>query len=187
MKTESKIYRLLLEIVNDHDHESAREEIDRFRKMPTLNEAIKIAAESKRDDGTCYPHQRRVFSRPDAIPSATRILLTAEAKIGACTSFEQVRNLVGSLLADAFGIGELYCYDVSIRIGAYLRCLPKKIHLHAGVFQGAKLLGLPTERGFLNVSELPEPLQGFQPYEIEDMLCHLARAARLANRKAVLT
>lgn len=118
MKTESKIYRLLMEIVEEHDPTSAREEISRFKKMPTLKEAIKTAAESKKKDGTCYSHQRRVFSRPRAIPSATKILLAAEAKIEACTSFERLQALIVTLLADVFGIGPLYCYDVAIRIGA---------------------------------------------------------------------
>ena len=186
MKTDSKIYRLLLEIVNDHDPTSAREEISRFKKMPSLKVAIKTAAESKKEDGTCYSHQRRVFSRPDAIPTARKILLAAEAKIEACTTFEQVLKLIVSLIADVFGIGALYCYDVAIRIGAYVGSLPKKVHLHAGALNGAKLLGLPTERGFLNVSELPEPLQGFKPNEIEDMLCHLANAAKHGKLKPSL-
>ena len=175
-----------MEIIEEHDPERAGAEIERFRKMPSLKVAIKTAAESRKEDGTCYSHQRRVFSRPEAIPDATKILLAASAKVGACSSFEQLQALIVSLLADVFGIGPLYCYDVAIRIGAFLGKLPKKVHLHAGPLKGAELLGLPTERGFLNVSELPEPLQGFQPYEIEDMLCHLANAAKHSKVKASL-
>jgi len=149
-----------------------------------LKEPIRTAAESKREDGTCHPHQRRLFSRPKAIPTATRRLLAAEPKINECSSFEELHELIVNLLADVFGIGPLYCYDVAVRIGAYLHKLPEKVHLHAGPLNGAKLLGLSTDRGVLEVSELPEPLQGFEPFEIEDILCHFANAAKHTRQKA---
>jgi hypothetical protein len=184
MKTESKIYRLLLEIIDEHDPEASREEIRRLKQMPSLKVAIKTAAKSRKEDGTCYSHQRRVFGRPAAIPTAVKLLLAAETRIKVCTSFDQLLKLIVSLIADVVGIGPLYCYDVAIRIGAFLGHLPKKIYLHAGARTGAKLLGLPTERGFLDVAELPEILRVFKAHEIEDILCHLANSVKHSKRNA---
>ena len=71
----SKAIQTLLETIEEHNHEWSEAERDRFRKMPSLKRAIKIAAESKKENGHPYGHQQRNWNFwPDAIPKATKIL-----------------------------------------------------------------------------------------------------------------
>jgi hypothetical protein len=187
MKTDSKIYRLLMEVISNHDEEHSREEIDRFENMPTLEEAIATAAESRKENGQPYSHQQKTWNFwGDSVPKAKKILLDHAAELRACATFDEVHELVTSALAGIKGLKVMYCYDVAVRIGAFLGRLPKKVYLHLGTLRGAKLLDLPTKRGYLNISELPPELRAFQPYEIEDMLCHLAHAAKPRKRKPAL-
>jgi hypothetical protein len=141
MKTDSKIFRLLMEVVEEHDNELAREEIDRFRNMPSLKEAIKTAAESRKEDGLPYGHQQKNLNFwPDAVQTATKILVAALAKFQACSDFDEIHELVKELLSDVKFIGPMYHYDVAVRIGAFLDHMPKKVYLHAGALEGAKRL-----------------------------------------------
>ena len=55
---------------------------------------------------------------------------------------------------------ELYCYDTALRIGAKLGLKPDKVYLHRGTRVDARRLGLPTEGATLEMSALPEGLQG---------------------------
>ncbi len=69
------------------------------------------------------------------------------------------------------GAGELYIYDVSLRIGSKLGLFPRKAFLHAGTRQGAKALGLNSQLPWLEMDSLPEWLRELQPYQVEDFLC----------------
>jgi hypothetical protein len=69
------------------------------------------------------------------------------------------------------GIGELYEYDTALRIGSYLRKLPKRVYLHAGTRVGAKALGFDPKLRSLNPRALPLPLRELKPHELEDVLC----------------
>ena len=80
--------------------------------------------------------------------------------------FNLVRSEVGGIL----GIGELYIYDTSMRLGAYLGFLPTKVYLHAGTRKGAKALGF-TNSDALEISELPTEFGRLDPHEVEDVLC----------------
>jgi hypothetical protein len=78
--------------------------------------------------------------------------------------------MMNELLEDVPGIGELYIYDTSLRIGAKLNLYPKKVYLHAGTRRGARALGLKADTS-LNVPDLPSEFRCLLPYEIEDVLC----------------
>jgi hypothetical protein len=179
----------LKEFIEQEKYEPDASEVNRFRKMRSLDEAVKTAAESKREDGRYYPHQRRNVGWRDAIPKATKTLVSASDHFRACRDFEEIKQLIKDLLADTTGVGPVYYYDVAVRIAAYLKKLPKKVHLHAGVLEGAKLLEedeeLPegaTKKGFLEVDELPNYLKEFEPHEVETLLCNYANHRRWQSR-----
>lgn len=45
------------------------------------------------------------------------------------------------------------------------------MYLHAGTKKGCKALGVPAKEGTVEMSQLPKPLQGLEPYQAEDFLC----------------
>lgn len=53
-------------------------------------------------------------------------------------------HLIDTALETIPGLGELYVYDTTLRIGAKLNLFPDKVYLHAGTRLGATALGLRT-------------------------------------------
>lgn len=96
-------------------------------------------------------------------------LLEQEALIQRAKSFDELHALVSN--SRISGVGDLTCYDVAHRIGAYLRLKPTMVYLHAGADGGAKVLGLARRRGRLLVEGLPLEFQDLSPEEVEDILC----------------
>ena len=141
----------LAKAMEDFDPEPGQAEILRFRQM-SLREAIKKAAESRKENGHPYEHQQKNWNFwPDAIRVAIRILSAEEARFRECQNFDGIHCLVKELLEDARpstdGLGVLYFYDVASRISACLgdKYLPKKVYLHAGTLEGAMQV-LPGRR-----------------------------------------
>jgi hypothetical protein len=176
----------LADTLRVYDAEDHTAELNRFRNMPSLVDAIRTAADSKDKDGVPYPHQGKNWNFwPDAIPEATRILSSAERDFQGCHTFEQIHRLVKDLTRRITGLGKLYCYDVAFRIGAFRGdgYLPQRVYLHAGTRQGAKWLGLPWKRDYLEMSDLPEALRQRPAWEVENILCHHAKLCKLRNRQ----
>lgn len=102
----------------------------------------------------------------------------ASVNVLACSSFDELHDLVEGATDDIRMIGPLTVYDVATRIGAYLDQQPKRIYLHAGTRGGARALGLDGNRRTLERSELPREFRRLTPAECEDVLCiykdHLA-------------
>jgi hypothetical protein len=177
----------LAQALKDYDSEPGKAEIRRFRNM-TLKEAIKKAAQSKKENDRPYEHQQKNWNFwPDAIRAAMVILPEAEPRFRKCADFDAIHDLVRDLLEDprpdTDGLGPLYFYDVAFRIGACRgnAYLPTKVYLHAGTLEGAKRI-LPGKRlkvgDVLEVSEFPEALQKLQPWAVEGFLCYYAKRCR---------
>jgi hypothetical protein len=91
----------LMETIKNHDSERRQNELNRFRKMQSLKQAIKVATESKKENGHPYGYQRKNWNMwPDAIPKATKILLNAHDNIQACSDFDGIHDLVRTLLSE---------------------------------------------------------------------------------------
>lgn len=108
---------------------------------------------------------------------STRLLLARE-EIEQVDGFESLLELVttsaGKGMRDKYkGLGDVYIYDVSLWIGAFLRIRPVRVYLHAGSRQGAVALDIVDARVARSVptSLVPPPLNTLEPYEIEDALC----------------
>jgi hypothetical protein len=168
------------------------DEIGRFRRMKSLVEAIKAAAESRQEDEkrTPYGHQQKIWNFwPEAIPEAIRILCRAEKQIDACTDFNTLLRCIEGELSNVHGLGDLYCYDVALRIGAHQGLYPQRVYLHAGVREGARRLDpcMPVKQPSLEVCELPDALQNLQPKQFGrklqpalacTFLCYFAKYCR---------
>jgi hypothetical protein len=145
-------------------------ELDWFRRQPSLEAAIKVAAKAENEQGLRYSHQYRITRK--AMQEAERILLENHDYLRKCKSFHELWQLISKILSTISGIGELYIYDTALRIGAYLNILPERVYLHAGTRTGAKAFGITSRRiEWLDVDELPAPLKELPPHEVEDILC----------------
>lgn len=144
-------------------------ELDWFRNQPTLEAAVEKAALAIDEDGKRMSHQRRIKAR--ALRDAKVALLAVIPDLTNCPDFDTLHGLVRETVESIEGIGPLYIYDVSERIGTKLGLHPEKVYLHTGAAAGATNLGLDGSLLTIEVAELPMALQCLSPDEIEDVLC----------------
>lgn len=147
----------------------AQREIDWFAHQPSLDAAIEKAALAVNSRGKRYSHQRRL--KKAALKQALRTLLSESEAMEQTRDFDDLFRIVGVAVKPIPGIGELYVYDTSLRIGAKLNKFPTRVYLHAGTRRGARALGLDDSAATLKVSALPRELRILEPHELEDVLC----------------
>lgn len=182
-KSISEVARLLEKTLETFDPTWGQAEKDRFESMTTLSESIKKAAESKDEDGNPYSHQRKQWNFAEwreSLKKAMKVLPDAEKQFRACESFEEIHSLVWQLVAGFKGLKRMYCYDVAFRIGANLKLLPEdKVYLHANPLKAAEMIvgREATKKGYLDMSELPELLQEYPAWQVEDILCEFNKVA----------
>lgn len=137
--------------------------VDWFTQHTSLESAISDATLSMDWEGKRFSHQHRL--KKAILESAKKKLLSIASKLRACTTFEELHDLIGNALKSVDGAGELYVYDVSLRIGSKLELFPRKVFLHAGTRQGARALGLNGQMSWVEMDALPEWLRQLQPYQ----------------------
>lgn len=147
----------------------AQAEIDWFAHQPSFDAAIEKAALALNSRGKRYSHQRRLTKA--ALREAFRSLSDKSEAIKRARDFDELFRIIRAVVKPIQGVGELYVYDTSFRIGAKLNLFPTKVYLHAGTRRGARALGLDHSRATLKVSALPKELRTLEPYELEDILC----------------
>ena len=147
----------------------AEAELEWFRSQPSIKAAIEHAALAINSRGKRYSHQRRL--RKKTLEEARTILLTRQSRLAKAQHFDELLDLVETAVQDVPGIGELYVYDTSLRLGARLNLEPTKVYLHSGTRIGARALGLNGKAESLRTTELPKAFRELRPHEIEDVLC----------------
>lgn len=132
----------LAKAMNDYDPERGEAEIRRFRNM-TLKEAIKKAAESRKENGHPYEHQQKNWNFwPDAFEAAMAILSDAEPRFRKCADFDAIHDLVRGLLEDARPAtnGLVHCTSTTWLFGSALAVVtpicPKKFTSMRGHSKG---------------------------------------------------
>lgn len=145
----------------------ARAEMRTFEKEPSLRDAIRRAALCLLPNKKRHPHQYR-------IPGS--LLKQAEARLQAITvrlqraaDFTALHDLVGAEIISLHGISELTVYDITHRIGAYLKIAPQIVYLHRGTRAGAAVFGLHGRT--IRPDQLPAAFSRLTAAEIEDCLC----------------
>jgi hypothetical protein len=148
----------------------AQDEVRFYRRRPTLQDAIEVAALARTAAETKHSHQRRI---PLTVLKQARDKLVASANaLRKCKDFATLFDQIRALILPIHGIGELAVYDIAQRIGAHLGKLPREVYLHRGTREGARALRLETgQRLSLAAHELPNGFQRLRPYELEDCLC----------------
>jgi hypothetical protein len=161
----------------------AQAELDWFAHQPSLSQAIETAALAVTSQGKRYSHQRRVTK--SALEQTLHILSDQERTIQRTQNFDDLFNLIDTALRPVRGIGELYVYDTSLRIGAKLNLLPTKVYLHAGTRDGARALRADASAATLEVAALPREFHCLEAHEIEDILCIFKNELKLATTAAI--
>lgn len=146
-----------------------RAQLDYFRHLPALADAIDRAARAVNAQGKRFPHQYRI--QGTALAKAKSRLVAGVASITPCRSFDNLHSLLSGLFTPVSGLGPLYLYDTTLRIGAFLNLAPTAVYIHAGTRTGALALGLDVSSGIIPVAAFPKPIQVLAPCEIEDFLC----------------
>ena len=144
-------------------------ELNDFSNAGSLANALDRACMAVNSNGEKFPHQWRI--KLVALPRATQAIVAATRRINQCQSFNQLHEVINSTAGQIEGIGELYVYDTSLRIGAYLGLRPEVVYLHAGTKTGAKYLVRNLRRPSIPPNELPRELRRLPPWQIEDILC----------------
>jgi len=140
-----------------HYREGAQAELDWFRNQVSLSSAIKYASLAMDEQGKRFPHQYRI--NREVMQKAKATLLSAVDDLQQCRTFEELLGLIETRVGCIWGLGELYCYDTALRLGAKLNLLPQRVYLHRGTRDGAKALGLDHKARLLEVQTLPDVLQ----------------------------
>jgi hypothetical protein len=152
-----------------YDHPRSEEELRWFASQPSLRQAIVAASLAKDHRGKRYRHQTRIPQR--SLEESRRVLVEHCKEIERCSSFDDLFDLIEALTSHIPQIGELYVYDIALRIGAKLGTLPDRVYLHRGTRDGAKALGLDPKARAHPITAFPSPFADLAPHEIEDVLC----------------
>lgn len=146
----------------------AKAKLALFRRM-TLDEAVEHAALACDGRRRRFSHQRRLTRR--SLDQAWSRLQAMSAQIEQCFDFDELLGTIESACAGIKGLGELYCYDTALRIGAQRSIAPAYVYLHRGTRVGARNLGVNARARYLRLSDLPPEFRRLAPHEIEDFLC----------------
>ncbi len=159
----------------------AEAELDCFRRQPTLDAAISLAAMATDCHGRRFSHQHRL-KEPNLEKARDRLLRSRE-RLESQESFARLHDVVGKMVEPISGLGPLYRYDTALRIGAKLGLLPKAVYLHAGTATGAAALGIRFDAGqaALFKADLPTALLLLDFHQIEDVMCIYKGALRSAK------
>ena len=153
-----------------NDHCSADRVVKYVLKQKNIEEAINTAVISRDENGKKHSHQRRLQN--NCLEDYSQKLLKIKNQISQVKSFNSLYMLLEQ--NRIHGVGELLIYDVSVRIGEYLKIYPETIYIHAGTRIGLKnLLKRRIYEQTINKQNLPEPFRScdLTPGQLEDFFC----------------
>ena len=128
-----------------------------FESAASLEEAITHATHGTKPDSKTQP-------KGDANPLSAKdrcraTLMQEQERLRASKDFHDVFTQVKGLANRTGGLGEVWIYDVSVRIAAYLGKQPDRIYLHGGAREGARAFKIASSRESISKFELPRPLR----------------------------
>ncbi len=142
---------------------------DAFYSSLDLPEAIRSAALAVTAKNSAGPSPKRPALSEKKQRASLALTAVIEA-IQECRDFDELLALVTKTLRGIDGLRDLYYYDTSRRIGAFLGLFPKRVYLHRGATDGARALGLNHTKVYLNMVSLPIELRRLEPRHVEEFL-----------------
>ena len=162
--------RQLVALYEKYCQRRLKERLAAFKKKP-FTTALEKAAWGKEvsENDKRITHLRRITNK--ALEKGCKALLKQESKLSCCKKVDEIYKIVSAVVSVTAGLGEMYAYDVALRIGAGRGILPDKVYLQRGTRAGAKNLGLNTQNQFVELADLPAGLKSLPAAEVEDFLC----------------
>lgn len=158
------------EIIDDYykcHQQNLNDELEDFSSLTDIKTVLERVAHCKKKNGKRFSHQCRIMG--SACQQSQDKLF--QLSFDHINDFQSLYDLLTEHLLPIYGIGRLYVYDATLRLGSYLNLMPEKIYLHAGTLIGARNLNLDISKGYLESHELPQPLQHINPIFVEAILC----------------
>lgn len=152
-----------------HHRKNAEKELRWFAIQKSLKETVSLAALAQGPSRKRLSHQRRIPK--SVLQKGKTKLLGNLSKMQNAKSFDNLHELIETIIGSIFGIGELMIYDTALRIGAKLKLEPTSVYLHAGTRSGAKKIGIYSSKKKAEIKYIPKPLRKLKAHEIEDVLC----------------
>jgi hypothetical protein len=184
------ITKLINDYINGTGLQYFRNEIQHYRNLGTLEEAINDACFGRYIDGNKvyfsdhYMHAFAVTPKPKQwnigdLYKARDVLFNNIANIRSCADFATLYQLAGTTIRPLQGIGDLLQYDIMLRIGAYLNKMPQRVYAQRGALYGAGGLfnhqyPQTGKQIFDYQRKFIQPFPDFKklaPYEAENFLC----------------
>jgi hypothetical protein len=160
-------------VVNDYMAryaEGANWELEWFASLPSIDTALRHAALANDWRGKRFSHQCRLA--PATLKLAYNRLRARIHDLAIAESFRQLHSQIVRFAGSIDGIGELYCYDTALRVGARLKLFPAEVFLHRGARVGAVRAGLAVSSvESISKEQLPAPLNRLPSHQVEDILC----------------
>jgi hypothetical protein len=127
------------------DRNKTDQVVEFCRNADTFNEAVMRAVEARDANGKHHNHQSKV-DRGARLEFGDRIILShgqmldamAAGAEGDYTRFDAMYDFMDAMKPK--GIGPVTVYDVAVRVGAFLKCKPTSVYLHAGVKEAVRYL-----------------------------------------------
>lgn len=158
---------MVREFIDTHRH-GERDELAFFTSL-SPEEALEYAALAKDFRGKRFSHQRRLTR--ESLEKGKLAIMSMFGAFQKARSFEEILLLVRNVTSKINGLGELYAYDTALRISAKTGHEPTHVYLHAGTRVGAKRLGIPANREYVPMTDLPKALLLLKAHEVESFLC----------------
>lgn len=138
-----------------------------FETAPSLEEAITHATHGTKPNGASGVRSRGELTAKDR---GCEALLLDRERIQASKDFHTLFSLVKAMANRTGGLGEMWVYDVSVRVAAFLGKYPDRIYLHGGTREGARAFKIDSSRESVSKFELPRPIRKMPCHMIEDFL-----------------
>lgn len=141
--------------------------------LNSVKEKVAFAQFKMENEWKKHPHQYRI---PKEVLSKVDEILKKWNPPKKFTDFDELYNALNKLIGDIDGVGPLMLYDTALRFAKYYKLEPKQVYLHAGAYEGAKILKTKellnsTLARILPVDAFPAPLQKLGAKGIEIFLC----------------
>ena len=151
-------------------------ELDWFATRPSFDVLLDDAVHARDQWGKRLSHQRRLVKH--VIPTAYQTLKGLRAALQRAPTFDDLFALIEGALGPIPRAGDLYSYDTTMRIGAFLRLYPTRVFLQTGALAGARKLSRTYSARSIPLAQFPEPFHALAPFEVENLLCCYKSALR---------
>ena len=152
-----------------HRREQLHEELRHFSKQPSFDLALNQAVLAVDRRGKRLSHQRRLPTQ--VIPKSLPLITAARSSLAKSQTFDELFDQVETILNAVPKAGDLYRYDTSLRMGAYLGLYPTRVFLQTGAYDGAREVSRGFTERSVPLSRFPEPFHSLAPFEVENLLC----------------